>query len=732
MGSERLAITGMTCANCAGHVQRALETVPGVTHVDVNLATETALVQSVDGLDRRFAEKALKKAGYGLAHGDDVHDEARARWRQFLIAAAFATPIVAYTMLYLPLGGQPLPRDAWILWALATPVQFWAGATFYTGAWRALRSGGANMDTLVALGSSAAYGLSIAITLQGGMAHATYFETGAVIIALISLGKFFEARAKRSAREAVRALLALEPETAWRLEDGVAREVPLDQVAVGDHLLVKPGQKVPVDGRVVDGRAHADESMITGEPAPVLKTAGEPVIGSTTITGGSLTIEATRVGEDTLLSQIVRMVQEANDRKAPLQRIADRVSSVFVPAVLVIAAATGLFWWAWGAQHWAPAATPWIFATLITVSVLVIACPCAMGLATPTAIMVGTGLGAQRGVLIKGGEALERIQSVDTVVVDKTGTLTLGRPSVTAAHFHDVHADFAINLIAAVEQHSAHPIARAIIAYAQGKGMERYPHVGDFVAEQAIVSGTADGAKVMVGSPPSIAAAGIDLTPLADAIAAEHARGRTVVVAAFDGTAVAALAIDDPIRETTPTAIAALHKMGKRIVMLTGDLEAPAARVARDLGLDEFRAGLRPQDKAVIIKELQTAGATVAMIGDGINDAPAMAQADVGVAMGGGTDVAKETGDIVLVRGDLRDAVAGMQLSSYTVRKIKQNLFWALGYNVALIPLAMGLLFPLTGWLLNPMLAAAAMAFSSVSVVGNALTMRSWRPTASG
>ncbi len=731
MGAQRLAITGMTCANCASHVEHALAKVPGVTHVDVNLATETALVQSGDSLDLRRAEKALQKAGYGLAHGDDVHDEARARWWQFVVASIFAGPILLYTMVYLPLGGTPLPQDAWIVWALATPVQFWAGATFYAGAWRALRGWSTNMDTLVALGSSAAYGLSIAITLQGGSAHMTYFETGAVIIALISLGKFFEARAKRSAREAIRSLLALEPATAWLLEDGVPREVPLDHVKVGDHLLVKPGEKIPVDGRVVAGQAHADESMVTGEPIPVAKADGDSVIGSTTITGGSLTVQAVRVGEDTLLSQIVRMVQEANDRKAPLQRIADRVSSIFVPAVLVIAVLTGAFWGLWGAQHWAPAASATVFATLVTVSVLVIACPCAMGLATPTAIMVGTGLGANRGILIKGGEALERVQAVDTIVVDKTGTLTLGQPSVTALHVHEVHEDFAINLIAAVEQHSAHPIARAIIGFAKERGMERYPHVPDFVPEQSTVEGTADGAHIVIGSPPGVAAKGIDLRPLAAAIDAEHAQGRTVVVAAFDGVVAAAIAIDDPIRATTPEAVKTLHAMGKRIVMLTGDLEAPARRVAQALGLDDVRAGLRPEDKAQIIKQLQAEGAIVAMIGDGINDAPAMAQADVGIAMGGGTDVAKETGDIVLVRGDLLDAVAGLQLSSYTVRKIKQNLFWALGYNVALIPLAMGVLFPFTGWLLNPMLAAAAMAFSSVSVVSNALWMRRWTPIAS-
>ncbi len=732
MGSQRLAITGMTCANCAGHVERALHGMPGVTQVAVNLATETALVRSDSDLDLRRADRALRKAGYGLAHDGDVRDEAGTRWHQFVVAAAFATPILLYTMAYLPLGGTPLPRDAWLVWALATPVQFWAGASFYAGAWRALRAGGSNMDTLVALGSSAAYGLSVAITLQGGMAHATYFETGAVIIALISLGKYFEARAKRSARDAVQALLALEPETALRLVDGVPTEVPLADVQVGHHVLVRPGHKAPVDGAVVDGRAHADESMITGEPAPVKKAPGDPVIGASTITGGSLTIAATRVGQDTLLSQIVRMVQEANDRKAPLQRIADRVSSVFVPAVLVIAALTGLFWGLWGAGHWAPDASPVVFATLVTVSVLVIACPCAMGLATPTAIMVGTGLGASRGILIKGGEALERIQAVDTVVVDKTGTLTLGKPSVTAVHVHDVHADFAINLIAAVESHSAHPIAHAIITHARDRGMPRFPKVDRFVAEQSTVRGTTDGVEVLVGSPPALAALGIDLKPLTDAIDGEHRAGRTVVVAAFDGVVAAALAIDDPIRDTTPGAIKALHAMGKRVIMLTGDHEAPARRVAQRLGLDDVRFGLRPADKALAIQALQEEGATVAMIGDGINDAPAMAQADIGIAMGGGTDVAKEAGDIVLVRGDLQDAVNGMLLGRYTIRKIKQNLFWALGYNVALIPIAMGLLFPVTGWLLNPMLAAAAMAFSSVSVVGNALTMRGWRPAPSG
>ncbi len=721
----------MTCANCVQHVQHALEKVPGVTHVAVNLATEQAMVQSDQDVATGLLKRAVEKAGYGIAT-DDVEDEAHAWLRRTVIAAVLTLPILIYTMIYLPLGGAIVPFDGWIVWALATPVQFGAGLMFYKGAWRALRNKSATMDTLVALGSSAAYFLSAVLVIQGAMAHATYFETAAVIIVLISLGKTFEARAKRSARSAIHALMDLAPPTARRLDaNGQAMEVPIEDVAVGDHLLVKPGEKIPVDGRVLEGEAHVDESMVTGEPIPAAKSRGAEVVGATIVHGGALTIEATKVGEDTLLSQIVKLVQEANERKAPLQRIADRVSAVFVPTVLVLALAAGLFWAALGANLYGlPASqTVLVFSSLITVSVLVIACPCAMGLATPTAIMMGTGLGAARGILIKGGEALERVQAVGVVVLDKTGTVTEGRPALVSVVAKDgTNEDWMLALAAAVEQQSEHPVANAIVQGASERGIQ-IPKVRSFasLAGQG-VSGTSDGVDVLVGNRALMAANHVNVDSWEQKLAAEESQARTAMLVAFDKKIVGLLAVADPIKPSSRGAVERLHRMGARVVLLTGDNAATAQSVAASVGILEVAADVRPDEKAGHIKRLQAEGSVVAMVGDGINDAPALAQADVGVAVGTGTDVAKETGDIVLVKGDLNGAVTAMQLSAYTVRKIRQNLVWAFGYNVLLIPLAMGALYPLTGWLLNPMLAAGAMAFSSVSVVGNSLLMRAWNP----
>ncbi len=721
----------MTCANCVGHVQHALEQVPGVTKVAVSLATERALVQSEGVVAEADLRRAVEAAGYAVAT-DDVEDEAHSWQRRTLMAGILTLPILVYTMLYLPLGGAMLPFDGWIVWALATPVQFGAGLVFYKGAWRALRNRAATMDTLVALGSSAAYGLSAVLVVQGAMAHATYFETAAVIITLISLGKTLEARAKRSARSAIHALMDLAPPTARRIRsDGEEEEVAIEMVEVGDQLLVKPGEKVPVDGRVVYGSAHVDESMVTGEPIPAAKGAGDDVVGATLVHGGALAIEATRIGDDTLLAQIVKLVQEANERKAPLQRIADRVSSVFVPTVLILAVAAGIFWAALGADLYGlpSSQTVTVFAALITVSVLVIACPCAMGLATPTAIMMGTGLGAARGILIKGGEALERVRDVDVVVLDKTGTVTEGRPKLVAVEAAEgTHEDWMLALVAAVESQSEHPVADAIVKGAKARGIQM-PKVQGFesIAGQG-VAGTSDGVDVLVGNRALMAARGVALGDWESKLESQERQARTTVFVAFDGVVVGLVAVADPVKPSSAAAVERLHKMGARVVLLTGDNEATARTVAAQVGITEVVANVRPEQKSEHVKALQAAGSVVAMVGDGINDAPALAQADVGIAVGTGTDVAKETGDIVLVRGDLNGAVTAMQLSSYTVRKIRQNLVWAFGYNVLLIPLAMGALYPLTGWLLNPMIAAGAMAFSSVSVVGNSLLMRGWSP----
>ncbi|MGB0652043.1 MAG: heavy metal translocating P-type ATPase [Thermoplasmatota archaeon] len=735
----------MTCANCVVHVERAVAAVPGVAAVQVNLASERAAVEHDPDLDWGTVAAAVEAAGYGVVRPDaavqEVADEAARRLRQVRVAAAFTVPLFLYTMVLLPLGLLHLPYDGWLALALATPVQFWAGLGFYTGAWRALRARSANMDTLVALGTSAAFGLSLWLVAGGASAHATYFETSAVIITLVGVGKYLEARAKRVAGQEVRALLEQGAKTARRvLPDGggEVEEVDVEAVRVGDRLLVKPGEAVPVDGRVVEGEASVDESSMTGEPVPVAKGPGDEVLGATIVSGGALVVEATRVGEDTTLAQIVRFVEEANARKAPLQRIADQVSGVFVPIVLLLAGGAGLFWWGLGTGLWAPPAglAPGTFSLLVAVAVLVIACPCALGLATPAAIMVGTGLGAKRGILVKGGEALERARDVDVVVLDKTGTVTEGRPSLVAidlAPAAGLREDFVLALAAAAESRSEHPLAAAVVAGAQARGIQ-VPNVRDFESVPGHgVAAWSDGVDVVVGSRRLLADRGIDPAPLEALLVAHEERGRTAVLVALDGEAAAVLAIADPIRPTSRDAIAAFQKAGRPVVLLTGDNQRTAQAVAAEVGFrpeDQVRAGVLPTEKAAVIEALQQEGHVVAMVGDGVNDAPALAGADVGIALGTGTDVAKETGDVVLVKGDLMGAVEALELSAFTVRKVRQNLFWALGYNVAAIPIAMGALYPAFGFLLNPMVAAAAMAASSLSVMGNALLMRRWQPDA--
>ncbi len=726
VAKDRVQITGMTCANCVHHVTRAIEGVPGVAAVRVNLATETATIDGEAAL--ADVRAAVQKAGYGVADRRlELQDAARAWRRTFLIGAVFSVPIFAYTMLWGPLGGAHIPRDAWLAWALATPVQFVAGWPFLRGAWRALRAKDATMDTLVSLGSLAAYGLSIWLVLQGANAHGTYFETGAIIITLVALGKWFEARARRSAGEAVRRLLEMGADTARRQTADGSEEVPIEDVAVDDVLLVHPGETIPLDGTITEGRTSVDASMVTGEPIPEDKGPGDDVVGGT-ISSDGFTMRVTRTGDDTLLAQIARMVEEANEQEAPIQRVADRVSRIFVPTVLVLAAGAALFWAFLGADLWAPPVPRNIFVMLVAVSTLVIACPCAMGLATPTAIMMGTGIGARHGILFKGGEALEQIRRVDTVVMDKTGTITEGRPTVASMDIEGLDKAFVAAHVAAVESRSEHPLAKAVVAHVQQQGIS-IPRASDFQRLDAGgVRATVDGSDVVVCSPRVASDLAIDVSPVESHIAAGHGAGRTVIVAAMDGAAVAAIALEDPIKTTSAQAVRSLHDLGIRTVMLTGDHEGVARRVADAVGIDEVIAGVRPDEKAQHIQALRDQGRIVAMVGDGINDAPALATADVGIAMGTGTDVAKESGDIVLVHGDMQGAVDGLRLGRYTVRKIHQNLGWAFGYNVALIPVAMGVLYPLTGWLLHPMLAAGAMAFSSVSVVGNALLMRAWRP----
>lgn len=714
---ERLRITGMTCANCVHHVQRALEELVAVQSANVNLATDTAVVRHM-GVPRSTLKTAVERAGYGVADGlEDAVDEARKRWVDPRFALFWTVPLFVYTMFWLPFGGAQVVHDVWLALVFATPVQFVAGATFYRGAWRAWRNRTATMDTLVAMGTTAAFGLSVWAAFAGHGIHGTYFETSAVIITLVGLGKFLEARAKRQAQDAVQGLMGLAATTARKVTSDGTRVVSVDAVQVGDRLLVKPGEKIPVDGVVRDGAAYVDESMVSGEPTPARRIAGDTVVGATIVHGGSLTIEATKIGKDTLLSRIAELVNDANGRKAPLQRIADRVSAWFVPVVLVLAAGSAVYWGFWGADQWGTTgvSAP-VFATLVAVSVLVIACPCAMGLATPTAIMMGTGLGARRGILLKGGDALERVQAVDTVVFDKTGTLTEGKPTLTGVDLHGPMDEATVlALAAAVEHHSEHPLAEAIVTAANDRGIA----INDANGFESIAgkgaSGTVSGTAMLVGSRRLMDESNVSVPVEADGI-----------LVAADGQLVASIHVADALKDTAAKAVQELQAMGKRVILLSGDSQANAQAVADALGITDVRAEVLPADKAAVIRALKDAGATVAMVGDGINDAPALAEADVGIAMGTGTDVAKDAGDIVLVRGDPLRAVEAMHLSRFTVRKIRQNLAWALGYNAALIPVAMGLLYPFTGWLLSPMVAAAAMAFSSVSVVANSLSMRRW------
>ncbi|MDQ7039663.1 MAG: heavy metal translocating P-type ATPase [Rhodothermus sp.] len=644
--------------------------------------------------------------------------------RRFWIAAGLSLPVVVLAMWP---GAHELPGANWIQWLLTTPVVFWSGRPFFTGAWRAFRHHAADMNTLVAIGVGAAYVYSTVATFLPGLFEAAgrepevYFEAAAVIVTLILLGRLLEARARARTSAAIEKLLDLQPPRARVERNGRLAEVPVEAVRVGERVIVRPGEKIPVDGIIEEGTAAVDESMITGESIPVDKKPGDSVIGGTVNQSGALVIRVTRVGRDTVLQQIVRLVEEAQARKAPIQRLADRVAGIFVPVVLLVAIATFVLWFDFGPE---PRLT---HALLTFVSVLIIACPCALGLATPTAILVATGRAAQLGVLFKGGDALERLRQVDLVVFDKTGTLTEGRPRLARiVSLNGYDADRLLALAAAVEQRSEHPLARAIVEAAEMRGLPLMP-VRDFAAQAGLgVTARVDGRLVQLGRPAFLEAQGI---PVPEAEATALAReGHTVVAVAVDGQPAGLLALADTIRPSAQTAIQALHHMGRRVAMITGDSETAARAVARRLGIDEVRANVLPQDKARAVATFQTEGHVVAMVGDGINDAPALAQADVGIAMGSGTDIAIEAGDVTLMRPDLRAVVDAFRLSARTLRTIKQNLFFAFIYNVLGIPIAAGVLYPFTGLLLNPMIAAAAMALSSVSVVTNSLRLRRFQP----
>ena len=723
-----LALEGMTCAACATRIEKVLNRVPGA-QAAVNFATESAAVRfdpAQAGADALVA--AVERAGY---HAHVVRDAAQERReteaaraaayqatrREFAIAVLLTLPLVAQMVPMLVAGDwrgglhhELLPR--WLQLALATPVQFWIGRRFYIGAWHALRGGGANMDVLIALGTTTAWALSAVVTLAGLEHEHVYFEASAAVITLVLLGKLLEARAKAGTSRALEGLLALQPRTAQVERAGAVVEVPLASLRAGERFVVRAGDAVPVDGVVASGASTVDESMLTGESRPVAKAVGATVYAGTINQDGALRCDATGVGESTLLAGIVRLVREAQGSKAPIQRLADRVSGIFVPVVVVIAVATfALTWWYAG-----DAARALVHA----VAVLVIACPCALGLATPTAIIVGTGRGAQRGVIIRNAAALEQAGRLTTLVVDKTGTLTEGRPAVAAiVATAGRSADDVLRIAAALEQGATHPLAAAIVGRARAAALT-IPSAADFAAVPGKgARGLVDGAAALAGSLDFLA----EHRVVVPAAAAEVllAAGNTVVAVAHDGTCIGLIALADRLRDTTPAAIARLRAVGIAVVMLTGDNAATAQAIARAAGIDDFRAGVLPADKAAAVAAFKAAGNVTGMVGDGVNDAPALAAADVSFAIGAGSAVAIEAADITVIRSDLNAVVDAILLSRATLRKIRQNLFFAFAYNVLGIPLAaLGLL--------NPVIAGAAMAASSVSVVGNALLLRRWRP----
>ena len=746
--AERLTlpVRGMHCAACVGKVESALVRVPGVEFASVNLATERATVTFDPArADVGALQAAVGAAGYELAAaavppGSEAEDrervarerEHRRLGRAFLVGAVLSAPLLIGGMPDLFPGVPAWLRNPWLHLLLATPVQFWVGASFHTGFLRDLRYRTASMSTLVSLGTNAAYAFSVAVTVWPHVFHAagamTYYETAAVVITLVVLGRWLEARARGRTSEAIRRLVSLAPRTARVLRDGDEVAVPTAEVAVGDLIRIRPGERLPVDGAVVEGASTVDESMLTGESVPVEKGAGDTVAAGTVNGTGSFVFRATRVGSETTLARIVRLVEEAQGSRAPIQRLADRVAAVFVPIVLVIAAATFLGWWWLGPE---PAL---VYALTNAVAVLVIACPCAMGLATPTAIMVATGRGAEHGVLIRSAAALERLSDVATVVFDKTGTLTIGRPVLTDVSVLEPGTTEAevVALAAAAEQGSEHPIGEALVARAKELGLA-LPALGGFVTVPGQgVDALASEGRVLIGNRALMDARGVEIDTLEPRAVALAADGKTVVYVALAGQALGLLAVADVLKPGAADAVAALRAGGREVVMLTGDHRVTALAIARQAGIDRVLAEVQPDAKAREVGTLQAGGRAVAMVGDGINDAPALAQADVGIAMGSGTDVAIEAADVTLMRGDLAGVLVAVALSRRTMRIVKQNLAWAFGYNVVLIPVAAGLLYPLGGGLLSPILAGAAMAFSSVSVVTNSLRLKRWRFSGGG
>lgn len=762
--TERVHIGGMTCASCVSHVGSALRGVPGVVRADVSLAAEVAEVEFVAGsLGRRDLRDAVGGAGYevlsfeGDRNAETEYEAARARRKADLNAlrlrVTVSLAVAAFVMLAMQYRSvstlEHISPTAvnYLFLALAAPVQFWAGARFYRGAWGALKHRTSNMNTLVAIGTSTAFFYSAAATVfrplfedsvvfdSGGISgHATgtYFDVSAAIIGLILLGRWLEARARGRTSDAIRKLVGLTPSTAMIERDGESVQVPVEELVPGDRVLLRPGERVPVDGVIFEGAGAIDESMLTGESVPVDKSAGDGVFAGTVNGAGGIWFTATRVGRDTAVAQIVRMVEQAQASRAPVERLVDRVTAVFVPAVLSAALITFVVW------LFAAPDPAFVNALLLTIAVLVVACPCALGLATPTAIMVGMGRGAANGLLIRNAEVLETAHRINTVVFDKTGTLTEGRPSVSSIVATGVDEDDLLAIAAAVESGSEHPVGTAVVSRARQRGLTVQPSSGFVATAGRGVEAEINGSHILVGSLAMLTERGVDLAAIEAASAGLAERGETVLAVARDGVALGLIGVTDTVRPSAAEAVSALRSMGIRTVMLTGDNRRTAAAVAKMVGVDEVVAEVMPADKAEHIAKLKSGGAVVAMVGDGINDAPALALADVGIAIGSGTDIAIESADITLTSSDPRGVAEAVRLSRATMRTVRQNLFWAFFYNVALIPVAAGALYPLfpdanvPGWLqpllgqhgfLNPIAAAGAMALSSVSVVTNSLRL---------
>jgi Cu+-exporting ATPase len=715
MKKTKLRIKGMHCQSCAILIDNSLKNGKGVASSNVNFATETATVEfDPEQTSEEKLMGIIRSRGYDAEVRKQLDLENRGEIRRlralFILSAVLSVPVLVLSMFLM----NVLPYQDYLVWLLATPVQFLVGYEFYRGTWGALKNRTADMDTLIALGTSAAYFFSVysLFFFPGG---GLFFETSAMLITLVILGRLLETIAKGRTNEAIKKLVGLSPRVATVIRKGKEMSIPIDEVLRDDVLLVKPGEKIPVDGTILDGNSSIDESMVTGESIPVEKVKGDTVTGGTINKFGSFRFIATRVGADTTLSRIIRLIEDAQGSKAPIQRFADRVSARFVPAVILISLVTFISWFVL-------LGSPLSFSLVASVAVLVIACPCALGLATPTAIMVGTGKGASSGILIKGGEALETAHKVGHIIFDKTGTITKGEPEVTKVVGLNPTEREVLSLSASLEKGSEHPLAEAIIRKARKSKLR--PVKGFRALSGHGVTGKIAGKTYFLGNSSLMKKQGIDISPVREALLDLEEKGMTVMVLSDSRKPLGIIAVADTIKETSRESVSMLKTLGIRTYMITGDNERTARAIASQVGVDEFFAEVLPEDKAGHVKKLQSNGGKVAMVGDGINDAPAIAQADIGIAMGSGTDVAMETGDIVLMRNDLLDVPRAMKLSRITMGKIRQNMFWALFYNILGIPIAAGVLYPFTGWLLSPVIAGAAMAMSSVSVVTNSLLLK--------